>query len=136
MKQFSTTDKVQVVSLLADGYRLWSDSPVPELSHSQRYIASNMAAQVYRGKHSAEFAAACQCFYLFRKLHTMVEEYPKWATLLGDFFFSQFSKILIPLDNVQLINEFSRFLNSDTQSDWELQNYMDFIKSLPAVMKQ
>ena len=134
MDKVSTTDKVRVVTFLADGYRLWSDSPVPELTYSQRYIASNMAAQVYEGEHAAEFAAACQCFYLFRQLHAMVDDYPKWATLLGDFFFSQFSKFLIPLDNVRLIDEFSNFLSKDTQSRQGLENYMNFIQGLPAVM--
>jgi hypothetical protein len=136
MGLYSTNDRARVVALLADGYRLWSDSILPDLPYSERYIASDLAAQVYQGKNADEFAAACQCFYLFRRLHGLVSDYPDWATLLGDYFFSQFSKYLIPLDSVPLIDSFSRFLTHDTQSAAEHNEYFDFIRALPAVMNQ
>lgn len=136
MEECSANTRVQVVRLLAEGYRMWSNSLLPELKYSECYVGSDAAACAYQGAYAIEFAAACQCFYLFRKLHGLVKEYPTWATLLGDYFFSQFSKHLIPLDSVQLTDSFSRYLTRDTQSTQGNEEYLDFIRSLPAVIKQ
>ena len=135
MAGLSTKDNARVAALLAEGYHLWSESLLPELSLSERYIAAGEAERVYQGENAAEFSAACQCFYLFRKLHGMVADYPEWATLLGDYFFSQFSKNLIPLDSVALTDAFAAFLSADTQSALGLEEYLNFIRGLPAVMK-
>lgn len=128
--------RTEVDKLLSEGYRLWNDSALPQLPVSERYIASDEVAAVYNGAHYAELAAACQCFYLFRKLHCMLQNYPTWATLLGDYFFSQFSKNLIPIDSVALTDSFSRYLSADTQSSFNTQEYLSFIRSLPMVLKR
>lgn len=114
---------------------MWKDSALPQLPASERYLASDEIAAVYNGVYSAELAAACQCFYLFRKLHSMLQNYPTWATLLGDYFFSQFSKNLIPIDSVALTDSFSRYLTADTQASFNTQEYLSFIRSLPVVLE-
>ncbi len=136
MESIPIQDKARVVALLAEGYCLWSQSPLPELPYSERYIAADEATRVYRGKNAAELAAACQSFYLFRKLHSMAGDYPEWATLLGDYFFSQFSKNLIPLDSVPLTDSFAAYLSADTQSALCLEEYLEFIGGLPEVINQ
>lgn len=122
-------------ALLTEGYQLWKESGLPALPPSDRCLAVDAAVGAYTGAHAAQFAAACQCFYLFRKLHGMAETYPTWATLLGDYFFSQFSKHLIPIDSVPLIDAFSGFLASDARRQSGTETYLSFIRSLPAVIK-
>lgn len=121
----------KVDALLTEGYRLWDESDLPSLPQTERYLAADAAAELYQGKYSAEFAVACQSFYLFRKLHGLAVQYPAWGTLLGDYFFSQFSKNLIPLDCVPLIDAFSRFLEADAQETLNQEDYLTFIGSLP-----
>lgn len=133
----TTSDlRTEVDKRLSEGYRLWNDSALPQLPVSERYLASDEIAAVYNGAYDAELAAACQCFYLFRKLHCMLQNSPAWATLLGDYFFSQFSKNLIPIDSVELTDSFSRYLTADTQSSFNTQEYLFFIRSLTVVLKR
>lgn len=122
-------------SLLAEGFLLWKESGLPALPESERYFAANEVVSVYDGEYTAELAAACQCYYLFRKLHGMVQEKPAWATLLGDYFFSQFSKYLLPLDSVPLIDAFSAYLKKDTQTAGGANELRLLIRSLPAVLQ-
>jgi len=127
--------RIKADKLLAEGYRLWSESGLPLPTESERYFAIDAALKAYNGKFSAEFAAACQCFYLFRKLHSLAQQHPAAATLLGDYFFSQFSKNLIPLDSVPLINAFSAFLADDIKAQDNMEGYLDFIGSLPGMIE-
>jgi hypothetical protein len=127
--------RVKADTLLAEGYRLWSESGLPLLPRSERCSVIDAALKAYDGKYSAEFAAACQCFYLFRRLHSLVQQHPTTATLLGDYFFSQFSKNLIPLDSVPLINAFSSFLADEIQTQGDMEGYLDFIGSLPGMIE-
>lgn len=127
--------RAEVGALLDEGYKLWEGSDLPKLPQSEWFLVAERAAQAYSGEYSVQFAAACQCFYLFRSLHRMVEHYPAWATLLGDYFFSQFSKNLIPIDSVDLIEAFSSFLLYDTQSPASTDDFICFISRLPAVLK-
>lgn len=130
-----TENRAKVDTLLEEGYRLWDESSLPAQYQSERYFAVDAASAVYQGKYSSEFAAACQCFYLFRKLHSMIQEYPAMATLLGDYFFSQFSRNLIPLDSVPLINAFSSYLAAEIQALDDGEGYLDFIGSLSELME-
>lgn len=124
-----------VDKMLAEGYRLWNESSIHLPPVSERYIAVDVLAAVYDGLNAAELAAACQCFFFFRILHGMVHQYPTWSTLLGDYFFSQFSKNLIPLDSVPLIDAFSGYLKKDIKSPGGVKEYIAFIRGLPAVLR-
>ena len=124
-----------VIGLVAEGYDFWETVNLPVLPISERYIISDESLSVYKGEHAVNLAVACQCFWLFRKLHGMTEENPVSATLLGDYFFSVFSKNLIPLDSVALNDEFARLLASDTQDSASLSGFMEFVRTLPAVLR-
>lgn len=126
---------------LAEGYRLWEESGLPLPSGRERALASEALADAYAGPNAAELAAACQCFYYFRKLHGAAEEQPAGATLLGDYFFSRFSKYLIPLDSVPLTDAFADYLKNDIRQKGAAQygrtrdtEYTAFIRGLPAVL--
>ena len=124
----------EVAGLLAEGYALWESAGVPELAVSERYVISDALLTVYQGENAANLATLCQCFWLFRKLHCLIEENPVYATLLGDYFFSIFSKNLIPLDSVELNGEFARLLASDVLAPLGIDEYLKFIRGLPAVI--
>lgn len=127
--------EAEVRALLEEGYGLWEESGLQLLPESERFAISDAAIRVYSGEYAAKFAAACQCFYLFRNLHARAERDPAWATLLGDYFFSQFSKHLIPIDSVPLIDAFSRYLANDARKPASTGAFLAFVESLPAVMK-
>ncbi|MDR0850971.1 MAG: hypothetical protein LBN36_00595 [Clostridiales Family XIII bacterium] len=117
--------RADVDALLREGYDLWDENGLPPLEYSERYAAVDAAGAVYDGFHRKAFAAACQSFFLFRKLHLQSELLPEVSTLLGDYFFSQFSKHMIPIDSVPLIDAFSDYLAQDVAGT--SGDYLDFI---------
>jgi hypothetical protein len=128
MNEYSEALRADVDALLSEGYSLWAETELPPPDPRARCAAVDAAGAVSGGPHRREFAAACQCFYLFRALHMLAEEFPASATLLGDYFFSQFSRHLIPLDNVPLIDAFSDFLARDVcADDGDDSGYLEFI---------
>jgi len=124
----------EVERQLAEGYELWEAAKLPSLSVSERYTISDELLSVYQGEGSASLATACQCFWLFRKLHGMADANPIYATLIGDYFFSVFSKSLIPLDSVALNNEFARLLSADTQTPIDTDAFLEFARGTPDVL--
>jgi len=135
MCAFDTSLGHEVAVHLAEGYSLWEKSGLPQLPESERYAASNESLSVYRSENALSLAVACQCFWLFRKLHGLTEEHPIDATLLGDHFFSVFSKNLIPIDSVALNGEFARFLAQDTQAPVDIDGYLAFVRNIPTVLE-
>lgn len=121
--------------LLEEGYKIWESGKLPALPESEKNVALDVALSVCRCEKAVHFAAACQSFYLFRKLHAMVSEHPVWATLLGDYFFSLFSKNLIPIDSVRLTDEFAKFLSDDARIPVDKESYLSFVRGLPAVFE-
>lgn len=124
----------QVSGLLEEGQMMWNvfACPHPEISRDLQVV--EYAAKICRQEaFRTEFAAACQCFYLFRRLHAMAEACPETATLLGDYYFSQFSVHLIPIDSPRLIDCFSEYLKWDTkqetagEKEFDLAHYLSFI---------
>ena len=96
---------------LKEGYDLWAEHlnvPAPE---DYRYIGTE-ACRNCSGEHAENLACACQCFFWFRYLHGLKDS---TALLLGDYFFSQFSLCLIPIDSTPLIDAFSEFLKKETE---------------------
>lgn len=124
----------EVGSALTEGYGLWDEIGLPALPLSERYVASNESLSVYRGENAVSLAVACQCFWIYRRLHSMASEHPVNATLLGDYFFSVFSKNLIPLDSVALNGEFARFLACDTARPAKIDGYLEFVRNLPNIV--
>jgi hypothetical protein len=119
---------------LREGMSLWEDAGLPPFAEDEGRAAYDAAVAAYDGPFQIEFAAACRCFRLFLALHARAEEFPASATLLGDYFFSKFSSLLIPLDNVRLIEAFSDFLEKDASSN-DAGDYIDFIgTTLKAVL--
>ena len=124
-----------VDKLLSDGYRLWNECGIRFPPVSECHVAADELAAVYDGPNAGELAAACQCFYFFRKLHGMVHDNPAWSTLMGDYFFSQFSKKLISLDNVPLTDAFSAYLKADIRAPGGVTEYISFIRGLPTLLR-
>ena len=103
---------------MLEGYKIWENAGLPPLADDEKILTDD------------NFEAACHCFYLFRKLHEMVNEEPEKATLVGDYFFSEFSKNLIPLDSVWLNDEFAKFLARDTLKPASKEEYLAFVEGL------
>ena len=125
----------EVGLMLAEGRAIWEDSELPPLPATAWTACADTALAVYRGENAVHLAAASQTFWLFRKLHEMVDAHPVTATLLGDYFFSLFSKSLIPIDSVRLNDEFARILAKDTQERVSADDYLDFVRTLPMVIE-
>ena len=126
--------KDEVIKRLQEGYGLWESAGLPKLPGSERYFISDELLSVYRGENALHLATACQCFWLFRKLHSYTDVDPIHTTLLGDYFFSLFSKNLIPIDSVALNNEFARLLSSDTANPVDTGDFIKFVKNTPAII--
>lgn len=134
MEQMSAQIKTQLEESLEEGCRMWEafGCPHPEITKDFR-VAETAAAACRQEAFRADYAAACQCFYLFRRLHRLVEDSPQTATLLGDYFFSRFSVHLIPIDSPRLIDRFSEYLKTDTRKEaagaeaFDLTQYLAFI---------
>ena len=126
------TPKIKLAQRLEEGFLLWEEAGLPALTTQEKWGAAQLAARVYDGPHCLEFAAACQCFALFRLLHSRVQALPTASTLLGDYFFSQFAQNLIPLDSVPLIDAFAAYLEQDAAG--HAAAYPDFLETLPAVI--
>jgi len=126
--------RAEVLGHLAEGYGLWDGLDIPTPPVSERYILSDESLSAYQGEHASCLAVACQCFWLFRTLHRMTDEDPVYATLMGDYFFSVFSKNLIPLDSVALNDAFARLLSSDVEQPTGIESYKEFVRNLPAVL--
>jgi len=79
---------------------------------------------------AAEYRDVCCCFYLFRYLHHTPTP---GATLAGDYCFAIFSKHLSELDSIPMTDTFAEYLREDTMSSRNLDNYLDFVRTLPEV---
>lgn len=122
-----------VEACLREGFALWEEAGLPPLEEELRYREAGLAGELYRGAHALEFAAACQCFALFRRLHRRAGQFSGAATLLGDYFFSQFSHYLIPLNSAPLNDAFARYLAEDAAG--RAIDYPVFLRKLPAVIQ-
>ena len=132
MKETADSIGQQVDRILSEGYGFWEEMDLPPLNEQEKHRVPRIALETYAGTFRQEFAAACQCFFLFRSLHGQIREFPVCAVLLGDYFFGMFSRQLIPLDNVPLIDAFSEYLEKCTrEGDGD---YEAFIRSLSAVV--
>ena len=130
----------QVEVNLFEGYSLWEGFSLPPLCENERNLIPKEAISCYSGEYSSDFATACQSFYLFRKLHEKDKENSQESTLLGDYFFSVFSKHLIPIDNTELIEGFADFLAVDTvrevkgKEEFSFDKYFEFIRCISLVI--
>ncbi|MBR3244339.1 MAG: polyprenyl synthetase family protein [Parasporobacterium sp.] len=69
--------------------------------------------------HSIELESANENFGLFRKLHTLKD--PSYsvaeAVLRGDYYFSRFSLDLIPVDSIEITDQFAKILREDASGE-------------------
>ena len=126
----------ELQTLLLEGYRMWERFGLDPLNEMEKHkVLGQAVASCKTDCHTKYYAAACQCFFLYRKLHYMVEKQPETATLLGDYYFSQFSQFLIPIDSPELIDLFAEYLKKDTKSAvdgkeaFEMKEYLAFVTS-------
>lgn len=120
--------------LLCEGYKMWDCFGCNPLNEMEKHSVIAQAVRACKTDcHTKDYAAACQCFFLFRKLHYGVEARPETTTLLGDYYFSQFSQFLIPIDSPQLIDLFSEYLKKDTKqaadgaTSFDMDAYLTFV---------
>ena len=134
MKQNNLYPLDELNNLLCDGYQMWERFGCTPLNEMEKHVYLKQAVSACRSnRHTKDFAAACQCFFLYRKLHHMVETQPETATLLGDYYFSRFSQFLIPIDSTSLIDLFSEYLKKDAKAaaegvkEFDMDAYLAFI---------
>lgn len=136
MKQRKQQIVTDVCALLEDGFSMWErfGLKLPDEKECQEVLRCAVCA-CKKERFTKEYAAACQCFFLYRKLHIMAESCPGTATLLGDYFFSRFSSFLIPVDSTRLIDLFSEYLKQDAkESAWgvkefDTDRYLQFVEN-------
>lgn len=107
--------EARIDAMLSEGYVLWKGFGLGPLSEEDLHFVPDTVYFCCGSRHRENLAAACQSFYLFRKLHFMTEAQPEQTTLLGDYFFSRFSRCLIPIDSTGLTDRFSEYLKQDAQ---------------------
>lgn len=123
------------------GYELWKQFGFTEIPKEEKNCIPEIIMEIYKGRHVSDLACACQCFYLFRKLHGDLDYDPAKATLLGDYFFSKFSFHLIPLDSVSLTNRFSDYLKQEilkevkVRNGFDMESYVEFLYQIPDLVK-
>lgn len=134
MTQNNLSPLDELNNLLCEGYQMWERFGCTPLNEMEKHKVLEQAVSACRSDcHTKNFAAACQCFFLYRKLHHMVEGQPETATLLGDYYFSQFSQFLIPIDSTRLIDLFSEYLKQDVKAaasgmmEFDMEAYLKFI---------
>lgn len=132
-KQQIVTD---VRALLKDGFSMWEQFGLNPWSEKEsRAVMECAAASCRNQQFAAEYTAACECFFLYRKLHIMAESCPGTATLLGDYFFSRFSSYLIPIDSTRLIDLFAEYLKQDAKEaasgaeEFDTDRYLQFVEN-------
>lgn len=130
-------------------YKMWEQmgyEPICQISMDR--IAESAATGMYEklkekkiGKIDSfleNYGAACQCYYLHRSLHERTDRDTKTAVLLGDYFFGEFSRYMIPVNSPEIIRNFSEKLRKDTiqyigsrAKKWELDDYIAFVGRIP-----
>jgi hypothetical protein len=129
-----------IETMFAEGYALGAEQGLALPCDGDRKSVIAAARATYTGAYSDEFAAACLAFFLFRNLHSRTDEAPSETLLLGDYFFSLFSKFLIPIDSVPLIDAFSNHLAQVTSDTDDADRkpgdaeYIRFIETLSEVL--
>ena len=71
----------EIDKMLSEGMALWEKylkAPIPE---EYRYFGADEVAENYDGRHIIDLAAACQCFFYFRYLHSDMESESDIRTL-------------------------------------------------------
>ena len=111
-----------VNELLLEDYMMLDSLNAPMPSEEEKhYIPAliiaemSVAASDPDGKKAVLLAAACQCFYMFRKFHYGREWNESLSIILGDYFSSRFSHFLVELDLKELPGKFSEFLQWDCE---------------------
>jgi hypothetical protein len=117
--------------MFTEGYTLCREQGIDLPPEERRQAVLDVARASFCGEHAEDFASACLAFFLFQDLHGRACEAPATTTLLGDYFFSRFSKHLIPIDSVPLIDAFSEYLAQCTSGTNE--DYLAFIKTISGV---
>ncbi|MDR3295333.1 MAG: hypothetical protein LBT26_05850 [Clostridiales Family XIII bacterium] len=97
----------QAQALLDEGYALMAEFGFGSLSGRDRDAVIQKALQVLGAiARAPEIAAACQAFFLSRKLYEM-DGHNGARVLLGDYFISLAVKLVLPLENRQLLEDLS-----------------------------
>lgn len=112
--------------LLEDGYALLQEE---EARLIDKVLVTKTVLDAM-GSHpqAGQFAAMAQAFHVFRQLHDMDGDTAR-KTLLGDYFFSLFSKLMIPLDSPWLIDQFAQRLEDECEAK-TMESYDTFLKRI------
>lgn len=133
---------IDVETCLEYTYGMWNKFDFPKLTIAERKEIPETIARVYKGDYVSELAAACQCFFLFRKAHEYAEGEAAGAVLLGDYLFSRFSHYLIPIDSTRLIDEFASLLKLEIleemkgRNGFDMENYINFLYKIPSFIAE
>lgn len=123
----------RIAGRMQENYRMWEQMGYGQICEtSMEKIAKAASGGLYESlkkrrdkqqilempecleRYLENYGAVCQCYYLYRDLHERTDHDTKTAVLLGDYFFGEFSRYLIPIDSPKLIEIFSRKLQEET----------------------
>ena len=111
-------DELKTVNhLLNNDYDLLASLGIDLLKANDKELLPAFVLSRHKdGINSSYLAAACQCFYLFFRLHSLSDQETRKIILLGDYFFSRFMELLMLSGNIALLDHFSNFVINKSQS--------------------
>ena len=122
---------------LKEGYALADKLGVPVIDEKDRLkITGKVLSVMCDHKKAAQLASAGEAYYVFRKLHAGLDEDAPAATLLGDYFFSVFSCLIFPFQEMLLLDRFSDLLQTDfidsvkKGKEIDLDEYLVFLETV------
>lgn len=96
----------------------------------EKYFAVDLVYEHYQGEHLFNLCVAAQSLYWFLCLHDE-KELTNEKVLLGDYFFSQFSLSLIPIDSTKLIDAFSDYIKQSAVTEtFDREMFAQFISKV------
>ncbi len=96
----------------------------------KKYIAVDKVFENYNGEHLLNLCVATQSLYWFLSLHDK-KDLTNEKILLGDYFFSQFSLSLIPIDSTKLIDVFSDYIKQSVAKEtFNQEEFLSFISKV------
>ena len=127
-EEIKTTDRI-----LAQDYQLLADLGLPLKDKRERGLIPAFVFSLHGNNCLTPYlAAACQCFYLFFRFHTALNEETRKNILLGDYFFSRFLELLLLSNNYQLLSYFCQYVTEKCQ-DQNFAEHFSQYELLPLI---
>lgn len=121
-------------TFLEEGYAMAGEFGLSVPDRAERsHITGKVLSAMCDHQNAVRLAAACEAYYVYRKLHARRGEGVEAATLLGDYFFSAFSRLMLPFQDTWLLDRFSEQLRINCVDsvkrgrEIDIEDYLAFV---------